>query len=160
MATLYPVSTRAQSEFNDLFPLSIKRMLDDQMADPELIKEVEDCIKKKKCKYSWKEVEGVDIIHEFGKILVPKAARQRVLEWYHKMLVHPGRERMYQTIRLIFTWQGLKSDCERFCKYCKTCQISKKHNKKTYGLLPEKKGEITKWSRVNIDLWEIGRAHV
>ena len=50
--TLCPVSTRAQSEFNDLFPLSIKRMRDDQEADSKLMKEVADSIKKKKCKYS------------------------------------------------------------------------------------------------------------
>merc|ERR1712115_584657 len=60
---------------------------------------------------------------------------------------------MYQTIRLIFTWHGLKSDCKTYCKHCRTCQMSKKHNKKKYGLLPEKKGEVVKWSRVNIDLW-------
>lgn len=32
--------------------------------------------------------------------------------------------------------------------------ISKKTNKNKYGLLPEKKGEITKWSRVNVDLFD------
>lgn len=85
--TLYPVSTWAQFEFNDLYPLSIKRMREDQLADSNLFKEVEDSIKKKKCKYSWKEVEGVDIIHDFGKILVPKAARRQVLEWYHKIVL-------------------------------------------------------------------------
>ena len=151
--TLYPVTTRARSEFDDLFPLSVKRILDDQLADSKLMKEVSASIEKKKCKYSWREVEGVDIIHEFGKILVPKAAKKRVLDWYHKMLVHPGRERMYQSIKINYTWSGLKSDCEKYCKYCRTCQISKKTNKKKYGLLPEKKSELTKWSRVNIDLW-------
>ena len=123
------------------------------------MKEVSDSIKKKKSRYSWREVEGVDLIHEYGKILVPKAAQARVLSWYHKMLVHPGREKMYKTIQINYRWQGLKQDCERICKYCRTCQLSKKTNKKKYGLLPEKVGEITKWSRVNVDLWGLKKVN-
>ena len=60
---------------------------------------------------------------------------------------------MYKTIRILFTWRGLKKDCEDLCRHCKTCQLAKKTNKRKYGLIPEKKGEITKWSRVNVDLW-------
>ena len=44
-------------------------------------------------------------------------------------------------------------DCTTYCKSCKECQMSKKNNKTKVGLLPEKKGEVTKWSRVNVDLW-------
>jgi hypothetical protein len=31
--------------------------------------------------------------------------------------------------------------------------MSKKGGNKKYGLLQEKKGEVMKWSRVNVDLW-------
>ena len=31
--------------------------------------------------------------------------------------------------------------------------MSKKGGIKKYGLLPEKTGEVIKWSRVNVDLW-------
>ena len=110
-------------------------------------------IRKKKAEYSYKKVEGVKSIHKNGKILVPKAARRRVLDWYHKILVHPGRDQMYLTINLVFYWSGMRADCEKYCKRCKDCQLAKKTNKKKYGLLPEKKGEITKWSRVNVDLF-------
>ena len=44
---LYPVSTRSQSEFDNLYPLSIKRMLDDQLADKELIDKVQKALHKK-----------------------------------------------------------------------------------------------------------------
>ena len=59
---------------------------------------------------------------------------------------------MYKTMQINFTWKGMKKDCEETCKRCKICQLSKTTNKRKYGLLPEKKGEITKWSRVNVDL--------
>jgi hypothetical protein len=39
------------------------------------------------------------------------------------------------------------------CKTCHECQMSKKGGNKKYGLLQEKKGEVIKWSRVNVDLW-------
>ena len=39
------------------------------------------------------------------------------------------------------------------CKHCHVCQLSKNSGRKI-GLVPEKKREITKWSRVNVDLWD------
>ena len=60
---------------------------------------------------------------------------------------------MEQSICSIYTWKGLINDVTNHCKTCNICQRYKRTCKKKYGLLPEKKGEITKWSRVNVDLW-------
>ena len=35
-----------------------------------------------------KSIEGEDLIHHHGKIYIPLALRQRVLDWYGTMLVH------------------------------------------------------------------------
>ena len=43
---------------------------------------------------------------------------------------------------------------KRVYKHCHTCQMSKNSGRKKYGLVPEKKGETTKWSQVNVDLWD------
>ena len=69
------------------------------------------------------------------------------------MLVHPGRDWMYETLQTNFYWKGMKNDVVKFCKNCHICQKAKKTNKLKYGLLSEKEGEVTKWSRVNVDLW-------
>ena len=114
--TLYPVSTRAQQEVEDRFPLSCKRMQDDQLSDVKLMKTVKKSIDKKEKKYSYKKVEEVKLVHKDGKILVPPAARPRVLDWYHQHLVHPGIQRMYSTIKINYTWLGLFKDCEKYCK--------------------------------------------
>ena len=42
---------------------------------------------------------------------------------------------------------------KRVCKHCHVCQTSKNSSRKKFGLVPEKKGEITKWSQVKLDLW-------
>ena len=140
-------------EFEDRYPLSTTRLHQDQCDDVQLCRTVEESISKNEFKYTYKEVEGRNLIHQQGKILVPAAARERILDWYHTMLVHPGRDRMYQTIRTNFYWKGMRNDVIKHCKTCHICQKAKKTNKLKYGLLPEKEGEVTKWSRVNVDLW-------
>jgi positive regulator of sigma E activity len=72
-----------------------------------------------------------------------------VLEWYHLLLVHPGEKRMEATIRLVYTWPGMRTQVKERCKTCHECQMRKKCGNKKYGLLQEKKGEVIKWSRVN-----------
>ena len=47
----------------------------------------------------------------------------------------------------------MRNDIIQHIKTCDVCQRCKRTNKNKYGLLPEKEGEIIKWSRVNVDLW-------
>merc|ERR1712102_158455 len=75
------------------------------------------------------------------------------MDWYHYILVHPGVKKMEENIRCLYTWPGLRSSVKACCKVCDKCQRCKTTKKVKYGLLPEKKGEVTKWSRVNVDLW-------
>ena len=77
----------------------------------------------------------------------------RVLDWYHNILVHPGEKRMEESIQSLYAWKSLRTDVLQYCKTCDICQRCKKTRRKKYGLSPEKVGEITKWSRVNVDLW-------
>ena len=67
-------------------------------------------------KYTTKEVEGVYLIHENNKILVPSTLQERVMEWYHTILVHPGEKRMEESIRSIYTWKVLQNDVTNHCK--------------------------------------------
>ena len=60
---------------------------------------------------------------------------------------------MDKTICFVYTWKGLKADVKRVCKHCHVCQMSKNSSRKKFGLVPEKKREMFKWSRVNVDLW-------
>ena len=82
---------------------------------------------------------------------VPEELRERILDWYHQFLVHPGRTRMEATIRHNFIWPGLTPQVEEHCKMCRSCQLFKKQHKR-YGHLPPKKAETKPWARVNVDL--------
>lgn len=64
---LLPILTRLLLQIDITYLLSIKWMLDDQMTDAKLQKEVLESIKKKKAEYSYKEVEAVKLalLHAF-----------------------------------------------------------------------------------------------
>ena len=64
------------------------------------------------------------------------------------MLVYPGHCLVLKT----FIWPGMHKYIEDYCNKWHEFQICKKKINKKYGLLPEKKGEVTEWIRVNVDL--------
>ena len=41
-------------------------------------------------RYTIKEVEGVFLVHDHNRILVPMSMRDKVLQWYHLLQRHPG----------------------------------------------------------------------
>ena len=150
---LYPMAAEKQLADSE-FPLDVATMREHQLKDKELIDMVDNHIKKfKESRYTYKVVEDVELIHDRNRILVPKSMQEAVIDWYHTMLIHPGQKRMLETISLVYTWRGLQKQVIDRCKHCKICQMSKKAGKKKYGLLPEKESELTKWKRVNVDLW-------
>lgn len=90
-----------------------------------------------------------------GKIIIPTSLQKRVLNWYHSRLVHPGRDRLYESIFQHFNWpkQGqLRREVKQYVSTCEICQTSKRQLRK-YGHLPEKKVESHPWEVVHIDLY-------
>ena len=57
--------------------------------------------------YSIKAVEGVELIHFNNKIVVPKTLQERVMEWYHHHLCHPGETKMERSMNAIYFWQNM-----------------------------------------------------
>ena len=92
---------------------------------------------------SVKTIEGTELAHYKNKIYVPCILREAIVEWYHKMLVHPGTSRLEETPRQAY-WS------EQRCWVL--LQKQTKKQKKKYGKLPAKKVEEIIWSRVNVDL--------
>ena len=104
---LYPISSRAQVAAELKFPLSMQRLKEDQMNNTEFIAVVNRVQRSGGKRFTHKKVENVNLVHDKGKIYVPKAARHRILDWYHNILVHPGKDRMYKTMKAVFTWDGI-----------------------------------------------------
>ena len=86
-----------------------------------------------------------------GKIYILENLQLQTVAWYHEYLSHPGQVHMEQTLRQHFTWPGLRTDVEKFCKTCKKCQLTKKRQQK-YVKLSVKDTEAKPWNEVHIDL--------
>ena len=81
------------------------------------------------------------------KIAIPKTLEDKVVEWYHSTLCHPGRDRTEQTIRQHFWWPKLSEQVRSKCARCHICQQNKRSGTK-YGILPEKEAECIPWDRL------------
>ena len=68
---------------------------------------------------------NLDLLCFSDRIVVPKVLQPKILEWYHYLLVHPGRDRTLKSISQHFYWKGMGKDVEKFCKKCPICQTSK-----------------------------------
>ena len=134
---------------NKKFPLAPDMIQWYQQEDEKLQKKLRS---KTTDSYTSKEIKGFDLVHYRNKIFVPKKLRKRILDWYHKLLCHPGIDQMRKSIRSLFVWPKMDEEIQEFCRTCRTCQLAKRERKK-YGKLPPKAAEETMWKRVNVDLW-------
>jgi hypothetical protein len=85
-----------------VFPLSAQEISKHQRKDQELMRKLRD-----KPGYSDTVLEGTDLITYQGRIYIPHALRQSIVEWYHSMLGHPGEKRTTATITQRLIWPKL-----------------------------------------------------
>ena len=71
----------------EMWPLSLSCMHQDQCNDEKFQKELKILMKQHPFKYTKMKIEGIELIHEHDRILVPKGSQQRILNWYHKCSV-------------------------------------------------------------------------
>ena len=104
----------------ETFPMSPKEISSHQHKSKDLIKSIQD-----KEYYHMLKVEGKELIHYKGKIVIPETLKQQAMYWYHTYLVHPGSTRMLKTIQGTMYWPKMRSDIEEYIKTCHVCQITK-----------------------------------
>ena len=71
------------------------------------------------------------------QIVIPPSLQQKVMEWYHHFLLHPGATKMANTIKQKLWWHGMDTAIQRHVAACETCRRFKKSRTK-YGKLPVK----------------------
>ena len=133
-----------------VYPLRFKQIARAQRADTALLNKAQTAdnyVLKLFCGGS----KSYDLITQNNKIVVPQPLQKRIVEWYHLQLCHPGETHTEQTIAQHFYWTHLQQTVQEVCKPCKTCQVTKKTNKK-YGHLPAKEAECIPWDRLCVDL--------
>lgn len=95
------------------------------------------------------ETNPVD--RKLSRIIVPQSLTRRLIKWYHAMLVHPGAERLYNTLRQHYTWPNMAQQIKNYTKQCHACQVGKR-GLRGMGKIPLKDVETEPWKDVAIDL--------
>ena len=85
-----------------------------------------------------------------SRIIVPASLAKRLMSWYHTNLVHPGVERLYNTLRHHYTWPNMLEDIRSYVKTCGPCQKGKR-GRRGYGKVPVKDVETEPWKDVAVD---------
>jgi len=135
---------------NVAFPVSYRLIHNEQQKDKTLLG-----LAQTGKHYSLKEFHGGGRINRLlcykDRIAIPKRLQNRIVQWYHTTLCHPGINRTEETISQHFYWKNMRDQITRDVTTCAICQKQKKQRKK-YGLLPEKEAEFKPWERLCVDL--------
>ena len=86
-------------------------------------------------------------LRHFDLIEVPSipALRQSIMDEAHhsRFSIHPGGTKMYQDLRRVYRWEGMKRDVAEYVSRCHTCQLVKAEHRKPPGRLSPL--EVPQW---------------
>ncbi|GJT20099.1 putative reverse transcriptase domain-containing protein, partial [Tanacetum coccineum] len=68
-----------------------------------------------------------------------------------KYSIHPGSDKMYQDLKLLYWWPNMKADIATYVSKCLTCVKVKAEHQKPSGLLQQPKIPVWKWERIIMD---------
>ena len=107
------------------------------------------------------EVDREGWLRKRGQLVVLDidGLRDEVLRECHhsKLTIHPGGNKMYQDMKRIFYWEGMKRDIGEFISKCMNCQLVKAEQKKPSGLLQPLEIPTWKWEQISMDYLELGQ---
>lgn len=67
------------------------------------------------------------------------------------MSIHPSATKMYQDLKKMFWWSGMKKEVVDFVYACLTCQKSKVEHQKLMGLMQSLNIPEWKWNIISMD---------
>ncbi|GJX44595.1 putative reverse transcriptase domain-containing protein [Tanacetum coccineum] len=68
-----------------------------------------------------------------------------------KYSIHPGSDKMYQDLKLLYWWPNMKADIATYVSKCLTCAKVKAEHQKPYGLLQQLEIFVWKWESITMD---------
>ncbi|XP_072093104.1 transposon Tf2-1 polyprotein isoform X4 [Arachis hypogaea] len=121
--------------------------------DSEALRKVLPAVEQGK---QWRVSEGQDGLWRFkNRIIVPDIGdlRQRILKEAHKsgFSIHPGSTKMYQDLKTMFWWPGMKNDVALHVSKCLTCQKVKIEHQRPSGTLQPLEIPQWKWESIAMD---------
>ncbi|GKA37118.1 putative reverse transcriptase domain-containing protein, partial [Tanacetum coccineum] len=68
-----------------------------------------------------------------------------------KYSIHPGSDKMYQDLNLLYWWPNMKADIATYVSKCLTCAKVKAEHQKPSGLLQQPEIPVWKWEIITMD---------
>ncbi|GKE14759.1 putative reverse transcriptase domain-containing protein, partial [Tanacetum coccineum] len=68
-----------------------------------------------------------------------------------KYSIHPGSDKMYQDLKLLYWWPNMKVDIATYVSKCLTCAKVKAEHQKPSRLLQQPEIPVWKWERITMD---------
>ncbi|GJV89299.1 putative reverse transcriptase domain-containing protein [Tanacetum coccineum] len=68
-----------------------------------------------------------------------------------KYSIHPGLDKMYQDLKLLYWWPNMKADIATYVSKCLTCAKVKAEHQKLARLLQQPKIPVWKWEIITMD---------
>ncbi|XP_017984330.1 PREDICTED: uncharacterized protein LOC18586808 [Theobroma cacao] len=117
-------------------PMLLDRIKEVQSKDQFVAKALEDPQGRKGKMFT----KGIDGVLRYGtRLYVPDSdgLRREILKEVHMVayVVHPGATKMYQDLKEVYWWEGLKKDEAEFVSECLVCQQVKAEHQKPARLL-------------------------
>ena len=81
------------------------------------------------------------------KIVILSILQSYALHWYHTYILHPGMDRMEETIFQNIYWTDIRNADHKELSNCDTCQRTKSSNIKNSKLSAKEGGEIP-WKKI------------
>jgi len=147
------VNLPIQSIINLNFPLQFHTIQQHQQKDSSL-KQLQT---SSPSKFKLFSINNTQLLHyrrneyDQWKICLPNSLIPITIEYYHRLLHHPGATRLYESIANHFYFTSIRNTINVFKKSCEICQRVKGPFPRL-GHLPVKKGEMNPWEEVQIDL--------
>ncbi|PZP12942.1 MAG: hypothetical protein DI611_15630, partial [Brachybacterium faecium] len=137
-------------------PTLLRRIGEAQRDDPQLVVLVEKLIRGESSSHLGRyTIDDKGWLHRDGRLCVPQdeGLKKAILDDAHRsrMTIHPGGDKMYQDMKRVFFWAGMKKDVAEYVARCLVCQQVKVEQRKPGGLLHPLEVPQWKWDSVSMD---------
>jgi hypothetical protein len=103
---------------DDIFPVDFALIAQYQQSDARL----QQLMQQHPQSYATYVLGNHSLITYDSRIVIPLPLQQVLLNWYHTFLIHPGCDRLYQTLRTHFVWRNMSSQVAALVRDCTECQ--------------------------------------
>ena len=133
-------------------PVLKKMIIDAQKNDEEMQKKVQMVRDGDKTGFSIKE-DGSLYFQDRLCVSCDKELKKKLLFAAHNTVftMHPGSNKMYQDLKQLYWWKGMKRDVTEYVSKCLTCQQVKAEHQVPTGLLNPLPIPQWKWDNITMD---------